>query len=97
MRLKKKTFSINFWVGVTIVIALLWYLMFTPHGAIRRELIGKQWLGAVGAKIEEIKPDQRKSFTVYTTNPKLKNEHGKTFYFTCYKKNIYLKCHEIDY
>lgn len=97
MKLKHDRFRFNFWLMMTIIIALLWYLMFTPHGAVRRELIGKQWLGAVGAKIEEIKPGPQRSSTIYTTNPRFKDDEGRTFYYTCHKENIFLKCKKINY
>lgn len=97
MKLKQDGLNFNFWLLMTLVVVLIWYLMCTPHGAVRRELVGKQWLGAIGAKIEVVNPNARNVRPIYTTNPRLKDDEGRTFYFTCNKKNIFLKCQKINY
>lgn len=84
-----------FWIFMILLIAILWYLFFTPTGAIRRAMITKYPKEALTSKLVQVKSENMT--TVYTFDPHLYDENNKTMYFNCHNKNIWTECNKIGF
>lgn len=94
MKLKKNRVSISFWFCFFLVCVILYFLLFTTKGAIRRNLLNGYPWQAVSTKIVEVPRSDHSS--LYTTNPIIKEkESGKQLYFNCYQEKGIKKCSRI--
>ena len=97
MKLKhSRTYTMPvFWIFMIAVIAIIWYLFFTPTGAIRRSIAMKYPKAAFTSKLVQVKSEHMT--TLYTFEPTLYDEKNKTMYFNCHNKNIWTECNRVGF
>lgn len=89
----EKSSHISFWTGMVLFLILLWYLLLTPTGALKRTILLDHPKEAILSKIEKVSLESMG--TVYHFNPELHDEDGKILYYGCSKGDFIFKCSPI--